>query len=73
MQRSQMLSKTKDKKKSLGSATITSRSRALTPKGREKRHKPSRAKQTNARKNGTFPFQYYAEKKLDSMLFKRDL
>ena len=40
----------KGKEKRLGSATITSRRQYRTPTGRGKRHKPSRAKQTNARR-----------------------
>ena len=38
----------KGKKKSPGSATITSHSQSLAPGGRGKRHKPTSAKQTNA-------------------------
>ena len=40
----------KGKKKSPGSDTITCRILSLTSRGREKKHKPTDAKQTNARK-----------------------
>ena len=40
----------KKKRKNPGSATITSRSQSLTPRGSRKRQQPTRAKQTNALK-----------------------
>ena len=40
----------KSKRKSPGRVRITSRSQSLTTRGREKRHKQTRIKQTNARK-----------------------